>query len=99
MKIRSRTEVTIEKHEIRTIKVSSGNGSTFCKTCNEQTMSLTPEQLASLLHVSVPEIRRQIDASEIHLANSNGGTGLICGRSLETNESLDPPAFRITAAG
>lgn len=99
MKIRSRTEVTIEKHEIRTVRTNSGNGSTYCKTCNEQTMSLTPEQLASLLRVSIPEISRQIDASEIHLANSDGGPGLICSRSLETNESLNPPAFRIETGG
>lgn len=49
-------------------------------------MMLTPDQLASFLRVSVPEIRRQIDASEIHLAGSDDGVGLICGKSLEDKE-------------
>lgn len=86
MKIQSRTEIKIEKHEIRTIRINGGNGPVFCRTCNEQTIILTPEQLASLLQVSVPEICRQIAASEIHLADSSRGVGMICGRSLETNE-------------
>jgi hypothetical protein len=91
MKIQSRTEIKIEKHEIRTVRMNSGNGSVYCSTCNEQTVTLTPDQLASFLKVSVPEICRQIDASEIHLADSDRTLGLICGRSLETEEMPEAP--------
>lgn len=85
MKIQSRTEIKVEKHEIRTVRVNNG-GTMYCPKCNEQTMMLTPEQLASFLRVSVPEICRQIEASEIHLASSDRGVGLICGKSLEDKE-------------
>jgi hypothetical protein len=87
MKIRSRTKISVEKHEIRTVRINNGESSAYCRTCGEQTVMLTPEQLASLLNVSVPEVCRRIDTAEIHLANNGRSVGLICGNSLQINST------------
>ena len=90
MKIKSRTEIKIEKHEIRIVRFNSGKGTIHCRTCGEQTTTLTPEQLASFLRVTVPEICRQIETAEIHLANRERGVGLICAKSLEDKKCIRP---------
>jgi hypothetical protein len=91
MKIQSRTEIKIEKHEIRSVRINSGGDPIYCRTCGERTVTLTLDELASFLKVGLPEICRQIDASEIHLADSDRTLGLICGRSLKTEEMPEAP--------
>jgi hypothetical protein len=85
MKITSRTEIRVEKHEIRTIRV--GNRSTsFCDTCGEETMTLTVEQLSSFMNIGVPGITRMIESSEIHFTSPDQRLGQICAASLAGDE-------------
>jgi hypothetical protein len=67
--------------------MTNNGGPTFCRTCGEETVMFTAEELASFLQMSVSETRRQIEASEIHLASSDRGVGLICGNFLQDKAS------------
>ncbi len=79
----------IETHELRTVRIDQGSGQVYCSKCGERSVTVTPEQLASFLRVSLSEVCRRIDAAEIHLADGDNRFGRVCARSLEGNE--DPP--------
>jgi hypothetical protein len=90
-----RTEITIETHEIKTIRIRSLQDATFCAACGKKTISCAPEHVATILQVNLPDILRSIDDGRLHLSGVNGTDGEICVSSLEHlvgENGSDPPA-------
>lgn len=79
--------MSIETHEFRIVRINDGSGQVHCSKCGERSVTLTPEQSASFLRVSLSEVCRRIDAAEIHLASGDNRFGLVCARSLESKEN------------
>lgn len=77
-----RTEITIETHEIKTIRMRTVGGSTFCETCGEIATSYGLEHVAMFLQISSDEVSRSIGSGQIHLTRTEGPQD-ICGHSLK----------------
>jgi hypothetical protein len=80
---RRRTEITIETHEVKTIRIRTIGGSGYCPTCSGQTTSITPENVAVFMQISVGEVLRSIDSGQIHLVGDGNGVQGVCGNSLD----------------
>lgn len=82
--IRQRTEISIETHEIKIIRIRNSASQIFCEQCQSQTSPFTADQIAVLLQISVDEVCRDIETGKFHLTGSppQQNLALICGDSL-----------------
>lgn len=80
---RRRTEITIETREIKTIRIRSVGGASYCGHCDEETNAYPPEQVAIFLQITLDEVAASTTSGHIHLIDNNARPGEICGRSLE----------------
>lgn len=82
MRQRRRTEITIETHRIKVIRIKNNHNTVFCNDCGAHVSAFAPAQVAALLQRDLNEVLTQINAAQIHLTG-NGRIALICGKSLE----------------
>ncbi len=81
-KTKRRIEISIETHEIKTIRISGGGTQFFCASCGSATSSFSPEEIAQVLKISVGDVFSNIQAGRFHLTEPGSGRALICGGSL-----------------
>ncbi len=79
---RQRIEISVETHEIKTIRIRGGAAnSAYCPRCQAETSVFSSEQIAALLKISDSEVCRDIETGKFHLIESEGAA-FICGGSM-----------------
>ena len=82
MKRMKRTETTIEAREVWVVRESGGQPPTWCDACADNTLMLTPEEMAKLRGISTRTIYQWMEAGRLHFRESADGTVMICPASL-----------------
>jgi hypothetical protein len=77
-----RTEIQIERHEIKIIRLNGKGTSHYCDRCNVMVKAVTPEQAAMLLEMSPTDVLRSISIDGFHLVGMTPRLPLLCGNSL-----------------
>ena len=90
MKIKRRTEITIESREVWIIRNQQRATPTWRCECADEGLMLTPEQAARLLCVTPRTIYRWVEAGRTHFRKTENGWLLVCLASLSTEENAPP---------
>lgn len=84
-----RTEIQIETHEVKVIRMSGRQFRAFCEYCEAMAAVFTPDQVAELLQMSPNNALGLVNEGKLHLVRADCGLALICGKSLgDTNNDL-----------
>jgi hypothetical protein len=96
MKTKKRLEITIETHEVRTVRISERQATRFCEICRMTTVHLPVSGVAAMLRLSETAIFRLVETGRIHFVEGEGGSPLICTNSFspEDSEQLSDCAHR-----
>lgn len=81
MRTKTKTEITIEKRERRTIRLCCQRV-IWCKGCATRANMISPDEAAALLQTTARVIFRRVEAGELHFLEVEGGVLLICLASL-----------------
>lgn len=82
MKVRSKTEITVETHRILTIKRGSRCRLAWCEECGEQARMVTADEAAILAGLSLRTTYQLIEARKLHFLETTDRVVLICLNSL-----------------
>ena len=77
-----RTEIQIETHEVKVIRLRTRPTLARCGRCGEIVTALTPEQAAEVLEMTRDDVLLLLEDGRAHLVNSERGLALICGNSF-----------------
>lgn len=77
-----RTEIQIETHEVKVIRLRRRPALARCGRCGEIVTALTPEQATAVLEMTQDEVLLLLEDGRAHLVNSERGLALICGNSF-----------------
>lgn len=99
MRIKRRTEITVETEQVWIIRQSRQAAPAWCSQCAATTWMVAPKQAALLSEQSLLAIRRQMKDGPLHFIETEEGQLLICLNSLmdqdrERERALLAPAFR-----
>lgn len=76
-----RTEIQIETHEIKIIRLRGKQVSIYCQCCQRTVRTFTLEQTAAFFDMTLTDVCRLIGADKFHLVSSTRGVPLVCGNS------------------
>jgi hypothetical protein len=77
-----RTEIKIETHEVKIIRLRAPRFSTYCESCEKMTTAVALDEAAAGCETTLTDICRRIGAGDLHLVNLTRGLPLVCGRSF-----------------
>ncbi len=83
-----RTEIQIETHEVKIVRLRSKQVLARCGHCGEIVTALTPEQMAEVLETTQDVVFHLLEGEKVHLVNSQRGLALICGNSFGDDNQL-----------
>jgi hypothetical protein len=83
-----RTEIQIETHEVKIVRLRSRQALARCRHCVEIVTALTLEQTAEVLELTPDDIFRLLEEEKIHLVNPDRSIALICGNSFGDENRL-----------
>lgn len=83
-----RTEIQIETHEVKIVRLRSRQALAHCGHCGEIVTALTPEQMAEVLETTEDVVFSLLEGEKVHLVNSKRGLALICGNSFGDDNQL-----------
>ena len=81
MRIKRRTAITVEAHEIWVIRRRHGRARAWCAQCQDAPL-ITPEEAAVLARTSARTIYCWVEAGLLHYVETTGGRLLVCLDSL-----------------
>ena len=83
MKTNRRTEITVETHEVTTIRVTDNPGVTlFCEICGVMTLHISVPNAAAMLGLPESAIVELAQSGKVHLFETEGSTSLVCSESV-----------------
>jgi len=82
VKIKRRTEITVETDRVLIIRWDHTSVHTWCALCAEQVKMLTAEGAAAAAGVSLRAICRRVESGQLHFSETPDGQLLICLNSL-----------------
>jgi hypothetical protein len=78
----TRTEITVETHEVIVIRHRSRFPKPFCAKCGSQSLMLTLDEATVLFGFSTRELCRLVEQAEIHFIETSRRMLLVCPESL-----------------
>jgi hypothetical protein len=87
--VKKRTEIRIEIDELILVKRRPGPMQISCPVCRAEVAMVTPEQAATIAHVSTRTIYSWIEEERVHFRREPGRSLLVCAASL-TALDIDP---------
>ncbi len=75
---KKRTEITVKTHQVTIIR-TRGKSSVYCEICRVNVQIFLPQQIVSVFHLKLEEIKQLFLAGKIHFV---GLTETVCGNSL-----------------
>jgi hypothetical protein len=83
MKTTRKTEITVETHEITTIRVSETRRVTaFCKICRAMVVHIPVSDAAAMLRLPETALFDLVRAGKVHLFEAEGTAALVCTDSI-----------------
>ncbi|HSB11683.1 MAG TPA: hypothetical protein VLM38_19495 [Blastocatellia bacterium] len=82
MRLRRRTEISVQTHEVLVMRKPGREALAWCAGCGEQTRMLTLDKAMALTAASSREIHRRLEAGEVHFTETTDGFVLMCMNSL-----------------
>jgi hypothetical protein len=79
---RKRIRVTIESHELTTIRRTKGPTEVWCEECRGRVWMVTAEEGAIMKAQSLRSLMRQVEAGGLHFAEDSTGRLFVCLNSL-----------------
>lgn len=87
-KNKRRTEITIETHEIKIIRITGEARQTaFCRRCQCDAAVFAPAQIAAFLGLTPEDVYRAINDGNYHMVGESA-TPLVCGNSLKSERKI-----------
>jgi hypothetical protein len=75
-----RTKITIEQHTITIIRQRGKQTSVYCIRCQSFVSTITPDEIAARLQISIGAVGEMARRDEIHFVEtSEGNLPLVCG--------------------
>lgn len=90
MKVKRRTETTIEAHEVWVVRRSRQGSLAWCSECATHVPMLTPDDAAKLTKVTPRTIYQWVEAGRIHFSEMGIGGLRICLASLPLEGTVQP---------
>jgi SRSO17 transposase len=87
MGTKTRTEIIVEKHQRIVIRSRRQTVIAWCEQCSVETLMLSPEKAAALVHTTVRDLCRRVEAGELHFIETESGALLVCSNSLSSEFS------------
>jgi hypothetical protein len=81
-----KTKITIENYRRTILRTRRNPVTARCEFCESQTLMISPNEAAALLHKTAREIFRLTETGEIHFFETATGALLICRNSLTALE-------------
>jgi hypothetical protein len=78
----TRTEITVETHEVIVIRHRSRFPKPFCTRCGSQALMLTLDEATVLFGYSTRELCRLVEQEQIHFIETSRRMLLVCPESL-----------------
>jgi len=89
-----RTQITIESHEVWTVRKPGRNSASWCRECTDPARMLSPEQAAELRGISTRTIYRWVEAGRVHFAETADGGVSVCVATLPERMCEASPPFK-----
>ena len=83
-----RTEIQIETHEIKIIRLRGKRLSVHCDFCRAEVKAFTLDETAAFFQMTMTDVCRLIGADKFHLVSSMRSPPLVCGNSLGNENKL-----------
>jgi hypothetical protein len=83
-----RTEIQIETHEVKVIRLPSRPSLALCERCSDIVTALTPEQTADVLGLTREDVFRLVESERVHLVSPE--RAIICGNSFGDEKKFVP---------
>ena len=81
MKIRRKTEISVETREVWVFRRRGGQGF-WCDACGARVGALSPEAAAAAMRTSLRAVFRRVETGGLHFKETDGGALLICLNSV-----------------
>ena len=82
MRIRRKTAVVVQTHQLTTFHLARPSVSAWCAPCRANVVMLTPDEAAALAQRSTRDIYRRVEARELHSIETDDGALRVCVISL-----------------
>ncbi|MBI3652358.1 MAG: hypothetical protein HY231_15155 [Acidobacteria bacterium] len=82
MNTETRTEITIETHEVMVIRHRGKFPKPYCRACGTTAVLLTLDEATVLFPYSTRELCRLVEEEQVHYLETASGSLLICPESL-----------------
>jgi hypothetical protein len=77
-----RTEIRIEKHELRVIRFSGERSNVFCERCGIHVRTLSIDEAVEAMRLTSDELHRLVATGRVHAVESISNRPLLCGNSF-----------------
>jgi hypothetical protein len=82
MRVKRKTEVVVQTHQVTTVHLMRRSIRAWCGPCNAEVLMLTPDEAASLAQSTARDIYRRVEADELHSIETDEGNVRVCVNSL-----------------
>ena len=82
MRIRRKTAVMFETHQVTTVHLARQPVRAWCGLCRAEVLMLTPDEAAALAQSTARDIYRRVEARELHSIETDAGALRVCLNSL-----------------
>lgn len=88
MRIRRKTAVIVQTHQLTTVHLTRQPIRAWCGPCRAEVLMLTPDEAATLAQSTARHIYRRVEAGELHCIETDDGALRVCVNSLLGTTSL-----------
>jgi hypothetical protein len=82
MRIKRKTEVVVQTHQVTTVHLTRHSICAWCESCRTAVLMLTPDEAAALAQSTARDVYRRVDAGELHYIEKDDGDLRVCVNSL-----------------
>jgi len=82
VRIKRKTAVVVQTHQVTTVHLTRQSICAWCGACRAAVLMLTPDEAAAVALCTGRDIYRRVDAGELHYLETDDGALLICVNSL-----------------
>ena len=82
MRIKRKTAVMVQTHQVTTVHLTRASVRAWCGLCRAEVLMLTPDEAAALAQSTARDIYRRVEAGELHSIEMDDGALRVCVNSL-----------------